>query len=92
MRKKARTANPAMAMNDSQPPPPLLCGASYTVIESCFSALDEPDTALTVKVYVSDISGVPEISPADESDNPAGRLPETSDQVTPEILAVRVAL
>ena len=49
-----------------------------------------PDTALTVKEEEPDVVGVPEIVPEEESVRPAGRVPEMSDQITPEEFAVSV--
>ena len=58
-----------------------------------FSALCEPDTAITVNVYVPDVVGVPVIAPVEALRvSPAGNVPEITDHVTPEIFAVRLSL
>ncbi len=59
-------------------------------MERDFSAEREPDVALTVKEEEPDVVGVPEIEPEEESVRPAGRVPEMSDQITPEEFAVSV--
>ena len=58
-----------------------------------FSALCEPDTALTVNVYVPAVVGMPLMTPVDWLRvSPAGKFPEITDHVTPERFAERVSL
>lgn len=57
------------------------------VMLSCFVALAEPDTALTVNVDVPAVVGVPEIVPDVLSVKPAGRLPDAIDHVADELAA-----
>ena len=57
-----------------------------------FSALCDPDTALTVNDDVPSAVGVPVIAPVEELRvSPAGSVPEITDHVTPERFAARVA-
>ena len=66
---------------------------AFTVMLSAFSALFEPDTALTVNDDVPAAVGVPVIAPVEEfSDSPCGRLPAETDHVTLEALAESTAL
>ena len=54
-------------------------GAALTAIDSCAEAVCAGDAlsfTLTVKVEVPLAVGDPEITPAPDSDNPAGKLPE----------------
>lgn len=62
-----------------------------TVIDSCFSALDAPDVALTVKREVPAFVGIHEIVPEVLRRNPAGRVPETTDHVTVDEFAASTA-
>ena len=65
----------------------------FTVMENCFSADSESLTALTVKVDVPVAVGVPVIMPVEElSVRSAGRVPDDTDHVTPEVFAVRAAV
>jgi hypothetical protein len=69
---------------------------ALTVIDSCADAVcagDALSAAVTVKVDVPVAVGVPEITPAADIVNPAGRLPLT-DHVYPGVppLALNVAL
>jgi hypothetical protein len=61
------------------------CIPASTVIDSAWSSVSAgvcESVARTVKFEVPDAVGVPLIVPLDEpSDNPAGRLPETTDQL-----------
>ncbi len=92
---------PAM-LPELQPPPPELpivpgscVGSSYCDVDmvmlSSFVAERVPDTALTVNVDVPVAVGVPEIVPDELRVSPAGRLPDSTDQVTPETFAERFA-
>jgi hypothetical protein len=59
-------------------------GAALTAIDSCTESVcagDPLSFTATVNVAVPLAVGVPEITPALESANPAGRLPEAIDQV-----------
>ena len=63
------------------------------MIVYCFVAEAVPDSAFTVKIYVPVVEGVPVIVPvAALSESPAGRVPELTDQVTPEVLAVSMSV
>ena len=55
-------------------------------------ALEEPDVALTVKVAVPALVGVPEITPVFPlRESPSGREPEVTAHAAPEVLDERVA-
>jgi hypothetical protein len=61
-----------------------VAGVALTVIDSCAETVctgDPLSVTLTVKVEVPLTVGDPEITPALDSDNPTGRLPEASDHV-----------
>jgi hypothetical protein len=73
-----------------------VAGVVLTVIDSCAEAVcagDALSVTVTVKVDVPVAVGVPEITPAFDIVNPAGRLPLT-DHVYPGVppLALSVAL
>ena len=56
---------------------------------NCFDAEAEPSVALTVKVNVPALDGVPEIIPDDALRlNPSGRFPEATDHVSPDVPVV----
>ena len=64
-----------------------------TVMLNVFSALIDPASAFTVNVDVPSVIGVPLMIPVEVLRlSPAGRFPDDIDQVTPDILAERVAL
>ena len=59
----------------------------------CFVAEAAPDSALTVKVYLPEVDGVPVIVPVDALRfRPAGRVPELTDHVTPDVLEVSMSV
>jgi hypothetical protein len=61
-----------------------VAAAALTAIDSCADAVcagDPLSFTATVNVAVPLVVGVPEITPALESDSPLGRLPDETDQV-----------
>ena len=61
-----------------------VAGVVLTVIDSCADAVcagDALSVAVTVKLDVPVFAGVPEITPALDSDNPAGSFPLLTDHV-----------
>jgi hypothetical protein len=61
-----------------------VAGAALTAIDSCAEAVcagDPLSVTATVNVAVPLAVGVPEITPALESDSPLGRLPDVTDHV-----------
>lgn len=65
------------------PPTPPLPPESDIVMVSCFVAERVPDDALTVKVDLPALVGVPEIRPDVLRLSPVGRAPDDTDHLAP---------
>ena len=72
-----------------------VAAAVLTAIDSCADAVCAGDAVSftpTVNVAVPFAVGVPEITPALESDSPAGRLPDVTDHVYPGVPPVALSV